>query len=91
MSLRRSWPITALSMEVRAKQPIATDRDTLDTSTTGKTANGRLGDTLDVVSKDLAMALGTTLAESFATFTTYLSSQYVMDRENSALCRRCKN
>ena len=40
--------------------------DTLDTATTGETANGGLGDTLDVVAKDLAMTLGATLSESLA-------------------------
>ena len=33
----------------------------LDTATTRETTDGRLGDTLDVVSKDLAMALGSAL------------------------------
>jgi hypothetical protein len=61
--------------------------DTLDTTTTGETTDGRLGDTLDVVAEDLAMTLRTTgvglvllwtgktvcipLAESFAAFATY--------------------
>ena len=35
-------------------------RDTLDTTTAGKTTNSRLGDALDVVTKDLAMALSST-------------------------------
>jgi hypothetical protein len=39
-----------------------TGRNTLDTSTTGETSNGGLGDTLDVVTEDLAMALGSALA-----------------------------
>jgi hypothetical protein len=43
-------------------------RDTLHTATTCETANGGLGDALDVVAKDLAMALGATLAESLASF-----------------------
>jgi hypothetical protein len=33
----------------------------LDTATTGETTDSRLGDTLDVVSKDLAMTLGSAL------------------------------
>jgi len=44
--------------------------DTLDTTTARKTSDGRLGDTLDVVTKNLAMSLGTTLAEALATFAT---------------------
>jgi hypothetical protein len=46
-------------------------RDTLDTATTGKTANSRLGYALDVVSKDLAMSLRTALAETLSTFAAY--------------------
>ena len=41
-------------------------RDTLDTTTASQTANGRLGDALDVVAKYLAMALGAALAESLS-------------------------
>ena len=43
-------------------------RDTLDTATAGKTADGRLGDTLDVVTKNLPVTLGSALAETLATF-----------------------
>ena len=43
-------------------------RDTLDTTTASKAADSGLGDTLDVVTKDLAVALGTSLAESLASF-----------------------
>ena len=43
--------------------------DALDTPATGETADGRLGDALDVVAKDLAMALGATLSETFTSFT----------------------
>jgi ABC-type transporter Mla subunit MlaD len=39
-------------------------RDTLDTSTTSKTTDGRLGDALDVVTKDLPVTLGSSLSES---------------------------
>jgi len=44
--------------------------DTLHASTAGETTDGGLGDTLNVIAKDLAVALGSTLAESLATFTT---------------------
>ena len=40
--------------------------DTLDTTTARETADGGLGDTLDVVAQDLAVALGTTLSETLA-------------------------
>ena len=43
-------------------------RDTLDTATTCKTTDGRLGDALDVVAQDLPVALGSALAEALATF-----------------------
>ncbi len=43
-----------------------TGRDTLDTATTGETADSGLGDALDVVTKNLPVALGTALAEALA-------------------------
>jgi hypothetical protein len=43
-----------------------TGRDTLDTATARQTADGRLGDTLDVVAQNLAMALGAALAEALS-------------------------
>ena len=43
-----------------------TGRDTLDTATTRQTADSGLGDALDVVTKNLAMTLGTALAEALA-------------------------
>ena len=45
-------------------------RDTLNTATTSETADSGLGDTLDVVTKDLAVALSTALAETLATLST---------------------
>ena len=45
-------------------------RDTLDTATTGETADGGLGDALDVVAKDLAVTLGASLSKSLASFST---------------------
>lgn len=44
--------------------------DTLDTTTTSQTTDSGLGDTLDVVTQDLAVTLGTTLAETLATLST---------------------
>ena len=43
--------------------------DTLDTTTTGKTADSRLGDSLDVVAKNLTVTLGASLSESLSSFT----------------------
>lgn len=46
-------------------------RDTLDTATTSQTTDSGLGDTLDVVTQDLAVTLGATLAETLATLSTW--------------------
>jgi hypothetical protein len=40
--------------------------DTLDTATTRQTADGRLGDALDVVTKNLAVTLGAALSETLS-------------------------
>jgi hypothetical protein len=45
-------------------------RDTLDTTSASKTADGGLGDTLDVITQDFAMTLSATLSESFSSFST---------------------
>ena len=37
-------------------------RDTLDTTSSGQSSDSWLGDTLDVVSQDLSVSLGTTLS-----------------------------
>jgi hypothetical protein len=46
-------------------------RDTLDTATTGKTADSGLRDTLDVVAQDLSVTLGAALSKTLATLATY--------------------
>lgn len=45
-------------------------RDTLDATTTGKTANSRLGDALDVVAQHLAVTLRASFTQTLASFTT---------------------
>ena len=45
-------------------------RDALDASSASETADGWLGDALDVVAKDLPVALGASLSESLASFAT---------------------
>ena len=45
-------------------------RDTLDTTTTGKTTNSGLGNTLDVITKDFSVTLGASLSESFSSFSS---------------------
>ena len=44
--------------------------DALDAAATGETADGGLGDALDIVAKDLAVALGAALSEALASFPT---------------------
>jgi hypothetical protein len=45
-------------------------RDTLHTTTTGETTDSGLGDTLDVVTKDLAVTLGAALSETLSALST---------------------
>jgi len=45
-------------------------RDALHTTTACEAADSRLGDALDVVTQDLAVALGAALAKTLASFTT---------------------
>ena len=42
--------------------------DALDTATTSQTADGGLGDTLDVITKNLPVTLGASLSESLSSF-----------------------
>ena len=44
--------------------------DSLHSSSAGETADGRFGDSLDVVAENFAVALGSTLAESLSSFTS---------------------
>ena len=44
--------------------------DALDSTTTGKTTDGRLGDSLDVVTQHLAVTFGAAFSKAFTTFTT---------------------
>jgi hypothetical protein len=68
VSPRRSlWShVSDLDASGRGVTGRLTARDTLDTTTTGETPDGRLGNTLNVVTKNLPVALGTTLAEALA-------------------------
>jgi hypothetical protein len=45
-------------------------RNTLDTTSTRKTTDGRLGDTLDIITKNLSVTLGASLSESLSSFTS---------------------
>ena len=44
--------------------------DALHAATTSETADGRLGDALDVIAKDLAVTLGAALSKSFASLSS---------------------
>jgi hypothetical protein len=44
-------------------------RDTLDSTTTGETADSGLGNSLDVVAENLTMTLSSSLSESLSSFT----------------------
>ena len=44
--------------------------DALDASSSGETADGGLGDALDVIAKDLAVALGASLAETLSSLSS---------------------
>jgi len=45
-------------------------RDTLDTTSAGQTPDGRLSDTLDVVTEHFPVTLGATLSKTLASFAT---------------------
>ena len=44
--------------------------DALNATSAGQTADSGLGDSLDVIAKDLAVTLGASLSESLSSFTT---------------------
>ena len=45
-------------------------RDTFDSTTSGQTTDGWLGDTLDVITKNLSVTLGASLSQSLSSFAT---------------------
>jgi len=53
-------------------------RDTLDTTSASQTADGGLGDTLDVITQNFAVTLGASLAESFASFASSSHVDYFL-------------
>ena len=62
-------------------------RDTLDTTTTSQTADGGLGDTLDVITQDFAMTLGASLSESLASFTTSSHVEFSDDTDDDCFAK----
>jgi len=59
--------------------------DTLYTTSAGKTTDGRLCDTLDVITKNLPMSLGSTLSEALATFSASSHDEVVLEGCKSCL------
>jgi hypothetical protein len=57
--------------------------DPLDSTSASQTADGGLGDALDVVSEDLAMALGASLSQTFASLSTSRHDCDFLARKNS--------
>ena len=55
-------------------------RDTLHTATTSETADGGLGDALDVVAKDLPVTLGAAFAETFTALATTRHIDWMLER-----------
>ena len=53
-------------------------RDTLDTTSASQTADSGLGDTLDVITQNLAVTLGASLAESLASFASSSHVDYFL-------------
>ncbi|KAH9603741.1 hypothetical protein KSS87_011343 [Heliosperma pusillum] len=51
-------------LEYTASLLVNKTADTLDTTTTSKTANGRLGDALDVIPQDLPVPLCSSLSQT---------------------------
>ena len=68
LSVGDSIPDDVLKEDLENSAGLLIDQaaDPLDTSAACQTANSRLGDALEVVAQDLAMALGTSLSESLS-------------------------
>uniref|UniRef100_A0A182WM75 Uncharacterized protein n=1 Tax=Anopheles minimus TaxID=112268 RepID=A0A182WM75_9DIPT len=52
-------------------------RDTLHSSTAGQTTDGRLGDSLDVVTQHFTMTLGSSFTQTFASFSTTSHDEWI--------------
>ena len=57
-------------------------RDTLDTTSASQTADSGLGDTLDVVTQDFAVTLGTSLSKSLASFASSSHVEFFLSVKN---------
>ena len=63
-------------------------RDTLDTSTTSQTANGGLGDTLDIVTEHLSVTLGSTLSKSLWQKKMSVMGEFMVDGKRGGISKR---
>ena len=61
-------------------------RDALDTATPGQATNGRLGDALDVVAQNLAMALSASFSKALPPFS---ASRHVGKKRKMQVCNAC--
>ena len=52
-------------------------RDSFDTTSTGEATDGRLGDTLDVISENFTVTLGASFSKTFPSFTTTRHVEYL--------------
>ena len=62
-------------------------RDTLDSSTTSQSSDGRLGDSLDVVSQHLPVTLSASLSKSLSSFAS--SSHVALSMSNQQMMWIC--
>ena len=63
--------------------------DSLHSATTGKTPDGWLGDSLDVIPENLPVTLGASFSKTFASFSSSRHSSLTLLRKISDLSRRC--
>ena len=60
--------------------------DALHTTSTSETTDSRLGDALDVVTKNLPVTLGASLSESFASFSTSSHDCFLLQMRFADVC-----
>jgi hypothetical protein len=66
-------------------------RDTLHTTTTSETADSWLGDTLNVIAENLAVTLGSSLSESFTSFSAARHDSVDMGNSFKCSCATVRN
>jgi hypothetical protein len=66
---------------------VHTGRNTLDTATTSETSDSGLGNTLNVVTKNLSVTLGTALAETLAALAACDGTRQYIDLDGLCVVR----